>query len=195
MKSASDAAGRVRLGIGAVIVLALLVLAVTVVVGVLRSAAVPPPVPVATPTAAADVSEVYVHVSGAVAAPGLYVLASGSRVADAISAAGGFGENADTAAVNLARPLSDGEQLVVLEVGQAPPAGAGGGESAGGGPINLNTAGVEQLDELPRIGPAIAQRIVDWREQNGPFTSVDDLLGVAGIGEKMLSGLRDLVTV
>lgn len=184
-----------RLGVGAVIVLALLVLAVTVVVGVLRSAAVPPPAPVMTPTAAAEVAEVYVHVSGAVAAPGLYVLAAGSRVADAISAAGGFGESADTAAVNLARPLSDGEQLVVLEVGQAPPAGASGGESAGGGPINLNTAGVEQLDELPRVGPAIAQRIVDWREQNGRFSSVDDLLGVPGIGEKMLAGLRDLVTV
>lgn len=184
-----------RLGIGAVVVLALLVLAVTVVVGVFRSAAVPPPVPVPTPTAAAETAEVYVHVSGAVAAPGLYVLASGSRVADAISAAGGFGDNADTAAVNLARPLSDGEQLVVLELGQAPPAGAAGGESTGGGPINLNTAGVEQLDELPRVGPAIAQRIVDWREQNGPFTSVDDLLGVPGIGEKMLAGLRDLVTV
>lgn len=184
-----------RLGVGAVIVLALLVLAVTVVVGVLRSAAVPPPAPIVTPTAAAEVAEVYVHVSGAVAAPGLYVLAAGSRVADAISAAGGFGESADTAAVNLARPLSDGEQLVVLEVGQAPPAGASGGENAGGGPINLNTAGVEQLDELPRVGPAIAQRIVDWREQNGRFSSVDDLLGVPGIGEKMLAGLRDLVTV
>ncbi|MDY0829462.1 ComEA family DNA-binding protein [Microbacterium sp. BG28] len=195
MKPASDAAGRVRLGVGAVIVLALLVLAVTVVVGVLRSAAVPPPAPVATPTAAVEDTEVYVHVSGAVTEPGLYVLASGSRVADAISAAGGFGENADTAAVNLARPLSDGEQLVVLELGQAPPAGAAGGESGGGGPINLNTAGVEQLDELPRVGPAIAQRIVDWREQNGRFTSVDDLLGVPGIGEKMLAGLRDLVTV
>jgi competence protein ComEA len=195
VKPASDASGRLRLGVGAVIVLALLVLAVTVVVGVLRSAAVPPPAPVMTPTAAAEVAEVYVHVSGAVAAPGLYVLGAGSRVADAISAAGGFGESADTAAVNLARPLSDGEQLVVLEVGQAPLAGASGGENAGGGPINLNTAGVEQLDELPRVGPAIAQRIVDWREQNGRFSSVDDLLGVPGIGEKMLAGLRDLVTV
>lgn len=184
-----------RLGVGAVVVLALLVLAVTVVVGVLRSATVPPPAPVSTPTAAAEVAEVYVHVSGAVVAPGLYVLTSGSRVADAISAAGGFGANADTAAVNLARPLSDGEQLVVLEVGQAPPAAGAGGESAGHGPINLNTAGVEQLDQLPRVGPAIAQRIVDWREQNGRFASVDDLLGVPGIGEKMLAGLRDLVTV
>ncbi|GAA4381850.1 ComEA family DNA-binding protein [Agromyces bauzanensis] len=140
-----------------------------------------------------------VHVLGAVAEPGLVELGAGARVVDAVAAAGGFTADADPAAVNLARPVVDGEQLVVLAIGQAPPAGSTGGAvpgaaaPAGDGLVHLNTADIAELDTLPRIGPALAQRIVDWREANGPFTSADQLLEVAGIGDAVFSGLAELV--
>lgn len=172
-------------------------LAVTVAIGILRGAA--SPVETVTVSAAgepaADVttgSELFVHVSGAVATPGLYVLREGARVVDAVAAAGGLAEGADENAVNLARPLGDGEQLVVPVLGAAPSAGA---TVVGDGRINLNTATPTDLDTLPRIGPAMAERIIAWRDENGRFTSVDDLLAVPGIGDKMLEALRDLVTV
>ncbi|MGW4930386.1 ComEA family DNA-binding protein [Agromyces sp. NPDC004153] len=151
----------------------------------------------------ADAAPLLVHVLGAVAAPGLVELAPGARVVDAVAAAGGFTADADPAGVNLARPVVDGEQLVVLAVGQAPPPGsgaagvaaAGGVQGAGDGKVHLNTADLAALDTLPRIGPALAQRIIDWREANGPFTSVDQLLEVAGIGDAVYSGLADKVAL
>lgn len=140
-----------------------------------------------------------VHVLGAVARPGLVELTAGARVFDAVAAAGGFTAEADPAAVNLARPVADGEQLVVLAVGEAPPPAAGapsdGTVASGDGLVHLNTADVAALDTLPRIGPALAQRIIDWREANGPFTSVDQLLEVAGIGDAVFSGLADRVAL
>ena len=143
-----------------------------------------------------------VHVLGAVAKPGLVELAPGSRVVDAVAAAGGFTAEADPAGVNLARPVVDGEQLIVLAVGEVPPPGAAGsgGEagsagSGGDGKVHLNTADLAELDTLPRIGPALAQRIIDWREANGAFTSIDQLLDVAGIGDAVYSGLVDLVSL
>lgn len=136
---------------------------------------------------------VYVHVFGAVASPGLYRLEEGARVVDVIAAAGGLIAEADETAINLARPLADGEQLRVPAVGEEPAAAEA--TDPGDGRVNLNTADIPALDTLPRVGPAIAQRIIDWRETNGAFTSVEDLLSVPGIGEKMLAGLRDLVTV
>jgi competence protein ComEA len=154
-----------------------------------------------------------VHVLGAVASPGVYELDESARVFDAVAAAGGFIDQADQASVNLARPLIDGEQLRVLAMGEAPPVAAGdapgssGGGSAGGAAagsagaagagakVNLNAATELELDGLPRIGPAMAARIIAWRTDNGPFTSVDDLLQVTGIGDKTFEGLRDLVTV
>lgn len=158
-----------------------------------------------TSGAVADETAVYVHLHGAVAEPGLYRLASGARVVDAIAAAGGFGETADRGAVNLARAVEDGEQIVVPELGAQPPVAAGGsgtgtGTGTGGGApagtkIDLNTADAAALDTLPRIGPAMAARIIAWRDENGRFTSVDDLLAVPGIGDKMLEALRDLVRV
>lgn len=186
---------RRRLGIGAAIVVVLVALAVTVGIGILRGAAAPVesvPVDVEQSRDAAPEDRVYVHVAGAVAAPGLYVLGESARVVDAIAAAGGFAPDADRGAVNLARPLSDGEQLVVPVVGEAPAPSSGSG---GEGRVNLNTADAAALDTLPRIGPAMAERIIAWREQNGGFTSVEDLLAVPGIGDKMLEALRELVTV
>jgi competence protein ComEA len=187
---------RARLGLGAAIVVLLLALTVTVMIGILRaSGASVDTVSIADrPVADAEApASVFVHVSGAVAAPGLYVLADGARVVDAVAAAGGFAEGADEAAVNLARPVGDGEQLHVPAEGDGADAGAPAG--VGDGRVNLNTADASQLDTLPRIGPAMAERIIGWRETNGRFTSVEDLLAVPGIGDKMLETLRDLVTV
>jgi competence protein ComEA len=155
---------------------------------------------------------VVVHILGAVAHPGLYELDSGARGVDAVAAAGGFTKKADQSALNLARFLSDGEQIVVPKLGESPPpaggsaggstaaGGAAGGAASGGagslaGLVNLNTAEQADLETLPRIGPALAQRILAWREENGRFSSVDDLKSVTGIGDKTFAGLADLVTV
>lgn len=147
-------------------------------------------------------SPLLVHVLGAVVKPGLVELAAGARVVDAVAAAGGFTAEADPAGVNLARPVVDGEQLVVFAVGQvpapaaAPAPGAPVTDAVGAdGIVHLNTADVAALDTLPRIGPALAQRIIDWREANGPFTSVDQLLEVAGIGDAVFGGLADRVAL
>ncbi len=143
--------------------------------------------------------EVVVHVVGRVRRPGLQYLPVGSRVADAVDAAGGATGRADLGAVNLARPLVDGEQVWVPAVGEAAdptvaaPAGPGS-STAPGGTVSLNTADLAALDTLPGVGPVIAQRIVDWRTAHGRFTSVDELAEVSGIGEKMLEQLRPLVT-
>lgn len=150
-----------------------------------------------------DGSPVLVHVLGAVVKPGLVELDAGARVVDAVAAAGGFTADADPAGVNLARPIVDGEQLVVFAVGQVPVPAAvpapgtapGGGAVGADGIVHLNTADVAALDTLPRIGPALAQRIIDWREANGPFTSVDQLLEVTGIGDAVFGGLADRVAL
>ncbi|MGX5695254.1 ComEA family DNA-binding protein [Agromyces soli] len=141
---------------------------------------------------------VLVHVLGAVVQPGLVELRPGARVVDAIAAAGGLAADADQAGVNLARPVADGEQLVVPRIGETPPAGASGSAGtagAGDGLVHLNTADAAELDTLPRIGPALAGRIIDWREANGGFTSVDQLLEVAGIGDAVFAGLAELVAL
>ena len=161
------------------------------------------------PSASAATADVVVQVVGAVHRPGLVRLPAGSRVADAVRAAGGLTASAQDASVNLARVLVDGEQLLVQRRGRpailpAPgPAvgsagGAAGGSAPGGSPtapVDLNTATLEQLDQLPGIGPVLAQRILDWRTANGRFDSVDELGEVSGIGEAHLSDLRPLVVV
>ncbi len=182
--------------------------AVTVAIGMVRSTGAPssPLAPDVSPTVTVADAAVYVHVDGAVERPGLYRLDPDARVVDAIAAAGGFTDVADRSGVNLARLVSDGEQLLVPEPGAAPPAGGAPGVGAApgtGGPsgvdadgrVDLNTADAAALDTLPRVGPALAERIIAWREENGRFTSVDDLVGVSGIGEKMLEALRDRVRV
>lgn len=143
---------------------------------------------------------VLVHVAGAVANPGVVELADGARVLDALARAGGAADDADLTAVNLARVVVDGEQIVVPRVGEAPVAapgvsGSGGAGSGAPGLVNLNAADATALETLPGVGPAIAARIIAWRDENGPFRSVDELLAVSGIGEKTLDGFRDLVTV
>lgn len=144
-------------------------------------------------------AEVVVHVAGAVAEPGVYELPSGARVHNAIEAAGGALPRADPAALNLAALLVDGERIYVPRPGESvplPTSGAGSGSAdATPGAVDVNRATVDQLDELPGIGPATAAAIVDHREQNGPFATVDDLEAVRGIGPAKLEAIRDLVSV
>lgn len=210
---------RLRLGIGAAVTLGLVVLSAAVGWGILRGQAAPVESIAldGASTASADTVDgaghgsavapaegLYVHVLGEVVTPGLYIVDPDARLVDALAAAGGTLESADLQAVNLARPLSDGEQIVVPKIGAEPPPGAaeggGGGGSGGGGAgtdgvVNLNTADQTALETLPRIGPALAQRIIEWRDENGRFRSVDDLLAVPGIGEKLLAGVREKVRV
>ena len=142
--------------------------------------------------AAAPANRLFVDVVGAVRRPGLYRLPDGSRVADAVSRAGGATRRADLSLVNLAAPLADGLQVVVPRR-QSGSAGAAGGSTTPAGPVHLNTATLEQLDGLPGVGPVTAQKILDYRQKNGAFTSVDDLDAVPGIGPARLNTLRDLV--
>ncbi len=156
----------------------------------------------------AVVGEVVVHVVGQVTSPGVLRLASGSRVSDAVAAAGGPTATADLARINLARMLVDGEQVRVPtpgeEVVEPPPAAAGvgtgpgggaGGSGGPGGQVSLNTTDLAGLDTLPGVGPVLAGRILDWRREHGRFATVDELAEVSGIGEKLLEQLRPLVTV
>jgi len=133
----------------------------------------------------------YVHVVGAVRRGGLFRLPDGSRVADALTRAGGPTRRADLTAVNLAAPLADGQQVVVPRRG---PPGTSPSAPASGARVSLASATLEQLDELPGIGPVTAQKIVDWRTTHGPFGSVEDLDAVPGIGPARIEQLRDLVT-
>jgi competence protein ComEA len=148
----------------------------------------------------APVPRVVVHVVGAVRRPGLYRLAEGSRVDDAIRRAGGAKAKAALEFVNLAAPVADGQQVVVpargAEATALPGAGAsaaGGAVAGAGGRVHLNTATLEQLDALPGIGPVTAQKILDYRERKGAFSSVDELDAVPGIGPTRLAELKELV--
>jgi competence protein ComEA len=158
------------------------------------AAPLPPPPAAAAGVTGLPSSRVVVHVVGAVRQPGLYRLRQGSRIADAVTRAGGATAKADLAQVNLAAPLADGEQVVVPRRG-APGAVAGTGPSSGApaGPVQLSTATLEELDTLPGVGPATAQKILDYRDKHGAFSSVDELDAVSGIGPKRLEQLRELV--
>jgi competence protein ComEA len=153
-----------------------------------------PPVGVAPGASARPPALLVVDVVGAVRQPGLYRLRKGSRIADAVARAGGATPNADIAAVNVAAPLADGVQIVVPRRGAgtaAAPSAAGGG--AASAPVDLNTATLEQLDALPGVGPVTAQKIVDYRQQHGPFTAVAQLDAISGIGPARLEQLKGLV--
>jgi len=165
-----------------------------------------PPTPQAHPTPTPEPVRIRVHVLGAVTTPGVVTLTEGARVADAIDAAGGLAEDARPGELNFAAPVPDGAQIVVGDRdrprGEVRPAGpatapdGGPAEPGGtGGPVNLNTAGVEQLEALPGVGPVTAGNIIAWRTENGPFTHVDQLQEVSGIGPKTYEKLAPLVTV
>ncbi|MBN2547742.1 MAG: ComEA family DNA-binding protein [Anaerolineales bacterium] len=143
-----------------------------------------------------------VHVAGAVAQPGVYSLAPGSRVEDAIRAAGGFSADANSSALNLAALVQDGERVMAPTLPPAITAGAPAVRSGTAEPlleagqlININTASQTELESLPGIGPVTAQQIIAYREANGPFAQIEDLMDVPGIGEKTFEKIRDLITV
>jgi competence protein ComEA len=155
--------------------------------------------PIATASASKSASVVVVDVVGKVANPGVYRLPGGSRVADAVQAAGGALPGIDLSTLNLAALVSDGQQVAVGVPGApavvADGAGAGAASGPSGGPVNLNTATSAQLDALPGVGPVLAQHILDWRTQHGRFTSVDQLREVSGIGDAKFADLKTLVTI
>ncbi|MER3389296.1 MAG: ComEA family DNA-binding protein [Microcella sp.] len=145
-----------------------------------------------------EAARLVLHVHGAVADPGIVELPAGARVVDAIAAARGPTDDADLGGVNLARLVVDGEQLYVPRVGEVPPPGAAAPDDAGGSSstlVNINTADAAALETLPGIGPALAGRIIAWRQANGGFRAVDELLAVSGIGQTTLDGFRDQVTL
>lgn len=138
-----------------------------------------------------------VHVLGAVQKPGVYSLPDGARVFEAVFLAGGFTRDADQPAINLAATLSDGTQIYVPVIGEPArslPTGSVGGDP-GSSTVNLNTASARELEVLPGIGPTTAQAIIAYREANGPFQSVDELLRVQGIGDSKLNAIRELISL
>jgi competence protein ComEA len=149
-------------------------------------------------SAASGTAGVLVDVAGRVRRPGVYRLASGARVHEAIAAAGGPRADADLGALNRAAPVVDGQQVLVPQRGAAPSGGSAPGAttgSAGGGAkVSLNSADAAALDQLPGIGPVTAQHIVDEREKSGPYASLDDLDRVSGVGPATIEALRDVVT-
>ena len=135
--------------------------------------------------------KIYVHVAGSVKTPGIYQLDSGTRVYDAVLAAGGFTDKANQSSVNMARALNDGEQLIISSESSSVTFEGSVSSSL----ISLNQASSSQLEDLPGVGPALAGRIVDWRTANGGFKAKEDLLNVAGIGDKLFASFKDLVTL
>jgi competence protein ComEA len=181
-----------RFELGAVAVRALAVLAVLVALGAglvawrSRPSVAPVDPAPASLSSAEPATVIVVAVMGRVQRPGLVELPAGSRVADALAAAGGPLPETDLSTLNLARKLVDGE---LITVGVSPPSGAAAG------PLNLNTATADQLEELPGVGPVLAQRIVEYRDQQGGFQSVDELRDVPGIGDAIFRQLEPRVTV
>lgn len=146
-----------------------------------------------------------VHVIGAVVRPGVYSFPEGSRVQDAVTAAGGLLAEADPNAINLAARLEDGEQLdVPYQAGSAPRSSSAapfqvvstqGPSTSSADLININTATLQELDSLPGIGPTTAQKIIDYRQQHGPFRQIEEIMNVSGIGPATFDRIKDLITV
>jgi competence protein ComEA len=154
--------------------------------------------PTPAPTLSATPATVLVHVAGWVRRPGVFELREGDRVVDAIDAAGGPRRGADLGALNLAAVLVDAQQVLVPKRGRPEPAGTSpstGSSEASGDLVNVNTATAADLETLPGIGPVLAEAIVAYRDEHGPFTSVEQLEDVSGIGPVTLAEIRDLVAV
>lgn len=150
----------------------------------------------------ANASTLFVHIAGSVKNPGLYELPQGSRVSDAVSAAGGMSEDANTSSVNLARQLTDGEQIIVAsneDILAATETGTSNGSPSGQvssqGKVNINTASAEELMTLDGVGEATADKIIAYRQENGPFARIEEIKEVSGIGEKKFEAMKDAITV
>ncbi len=197
IEQAQNTGLRLRLGLGAGVVLVLVLAGVAVLVSALSphgstaTAAAPRSAPRAVHTASpstADAPTAFVHVVGQVKSPGLYELPAGSRIVDAVSAAGGFTALADQTTLNLAQAIEDGQQIVVAAQGATPQASAAG--DVAGGKVDLNTADATALQTLDGIGPALAQRILAYRTAHGGFRTVNDLQNVTGIGPKKFAAIK-----
>jgi competence protein ComEA len=157
----------------------------------------------ALPSASPSSPDVVVYVCGAVRSPGVVRLPSTARVADALKVAGGATSSAELSAVNLAARLADGQQIIVPRRGESPAASGAAASSASGGaasvgpavPVNINTASLEELDALDGVGPATAQKIIDYRTANGGFKSIDEIKEVSGIGDAKFAAMKDSITV
>jgi len=170
---------------------------------VLSSASPSPPSALPSPSPSAP--DVVVYVCGAVRSPGVVRLPSTARVADALKVAGGATSSAELSAVNLAARLADGQQIIVPRRGEAPAAGGAAASATSGAagstvagpaaPININTASLEELDTLDGVGPATAQKIIDYRTANGGFKTIDEIKEVSGIGDAKFAAMKDSVTV
>jgi len=154
----------------------------------------PPPTPTSRPTP--GLPSVQFHVAGAVRRPDVYELPKGSIVKEAIEAAGGLLPEADTSRINLAQELCDHQRVYVPFQGEEnPPPLISGGEESEGAPVNINTATAAKLETLPRIGPATAQNVIEYREANGPFEAIEEIQDVPNIGPATFEGIKDLITV
>lgn len=179
------------------VVVALLAAALVVggALGLMRRPLVPMPSGPSAPAPTRPAEAIQVHVSGWVSAPGVVSLEEGALAADAIAAAGGLRPGAQVEGVNLAAPVADGTQLIIPGPGGASPGPPGGPSGGAGGLVAVNRATAAELEALPGVGPVLAERIVAYRAENGPFSAVEDLLSVPGIGEAKLAALRDLITI
>jgi len=170
---------------------------------VLSSASPSPPSALPSPSPSAP--DVVVYVCGAVRSPGVVRLPSTARIADALKVAGGATSSAELSAVNLAARLADGQQIIVPRRGEAPAAGGAAASATSGAagstvagpaaPININTASLEELDTLDGVGPATAQKIIDYRTANGGFKTIDEIKEVSGIGDAKFAAMKDSITV
>ena len=151
-------------------------------------------------TVSLEPEEIVVYVCGAVNNPGVYELSSNSRAGDAVTCAGGFSEDADINYVNLAAPISDGSKLFIPTVEEVKENGGYAGEASfgdsvqGNGLININTASVEELKTLPGVGDVTANKIVEYRQKNGNFKSIEDIMKVSGIKDKLFSKIKEKIT-
>jgi len=182
--------------------ISLLLLSFIILGGAILYLRFPRPTPIEiiepTPALSSTPGKIGVYVVGAVLNPGVYFLPQGSRVADALEAAGGATEEADLVRVNLAKRVYDEEEIYVPRLGEEnppllSPLGSSGGQA--GGKININTATAAELETLPGIGPVLAQRIVDYRKANGPFATIEDIKNVSGIGEGIFEEIKELIFV
>ena len=148
----------------------------------------PSPSPIPTP------GQLAAYITGAVVNPGVYYLPEGSRAEEALQAAGGPTAEADLDRINLARRVHDEEQIYVPRIGEEN-LPVPSGDPSGGSLININTASAAEMEALPGIGPTLAQRIIEYREDHGPFAAIEDVMNVHGVGEGLFSEIRDLITV
>lgn len=176
---------RVQIAIAGAMATALVVIGIVIWIDRMQ----PVMISISTPST----ESIRVSVSGAVASPGVVDMPLGARLQDVVDAAGGFTDDADTDVLNLAGRVGDGEQVDIPAIGASPTAPAE--TPSTGGPIDLNTASIADLDQLPGIGEVLAGRIVEYREANGPFTSVDQLSNVDGISPRLVDEIRPFVTV